>query len=75
MLQPVIDLKSSPDKWVEVPLLEDAMFTLLGFALQYAMNSATVFTGRPLVTTITLGVRTMPATGAISRMKLNGSFL
>ena len=35
------------------------------------MNSLTVFTGKPLVTSITLGVRTRPATGAMSRMKLN----
>ena len=38
------------------------------------MNSATVFGGNAAGTTITLGVRTSPATGAMSRMKSNGSF-
>ena len=58
-----------------MPLPDEAMLTLLGLALQQAMNSATVFTGRALVTVITLGVRTIPATGVMSRMKLKGSFL
>jgi hypothetical protein len=37
------------------------------------MNSATVFAGKFLVTVITLGTRTMPATGAMSSRKLKGS--
>ena len=68
-------LNNSPDKCTEVPLPDDAMFTLVGLALQYAINSATFFTGRLLVTTITLGVRTIPATGVMSRIKLKFSFL
>ena len=39
------------------------------------MNSATLFTGSELVTSITFGVRIRPATGAMSRTKLNGRFL
>ena len=70
MLQPVIDLKSSPDKCVEVPLPDEAILTLPGLALQYSINSATVLTGKLFVATITFGVRTSPATGAISRIKL-----
>ena len=32
--QPVIDLNNSPERCTDVPLPEDAMLTLLGFALQ-----------------------------------------
>ena len=39
------------------------------------MNSATVFAGNEFVTSITLGARTRPATGAMSRMKLKLRFL
>ncbi len=75
ILQPVIELKSSPDRCTEVPLPDEAQLILPGLALQYSMNSATVFAGKEGVTSITLGVRTSPATGAMSRMKLNARFL
>jgi hypothetical protein len=39
------------------------------------MNSATVFAGNEVVTSITLGERMRPATGAMSRTKLKGRFL
>ena len=70
-----MDLNSSPDMCTEVPLPEDAILILLTLFLQYAKNSATLFAGKLGGTTMTLGVRTNPATGAISRMKLNGRFL
>src|SRR6266705_1224755 len=75
MSQPVMDLNSSPDRCTDVPLLEDAILIFPGFALQYAMNSATVLAGKELVTSITFGVLTSPATGAMSRMKSKGRFL
>ena len=59
---------------MDVPLPDDAMLILPGLAL-HRRNSATVFIGGLVVSTITFGVRTMPATGAMSRTKLNGSFL
>src|SRR5439155_14995997 len=55
ILHPVIDMKSSPDMCTDVPLPDEAMLILPGFALQYAMNSATVFAGNALVTSITFG--------------------
>jgi hypothetical protein len=73
--QPVSDLNNSPERCTEVPLPDDAMLILPGLALQYAMNSATVLAGNDGVTSITLGVRTRPATGAISRMTLKLSSL
>src|SRR5262249_48985482 len=75
MSQPVMNLNSSPERCTEVPLPEDAMLILPGFALQYAMNSETDFAGNDTGTSITLGERIKPATGAMSRMKLNGKFL
>ena len=39
------------------------------------MNSATVFAGTLGLTSMTLGTRVMPATGAISRTKLKDNFL
>src|SRR5689334_20592977 len=75
MLQPVIVLKSSPERCTDVPLPEDAMFTFPGLDLHQVTNSATLFAGTPGVTTMTFGVRTRPATGAMSVRKLNGRFL
>src|SRR5690349_2257513 len=75
MLHPVMVLKSSPERCTEVPLPEEAMLTFPGFALHHVTNSATVFGGMPGVITITFGVRTRPATGAMSRTKLNGRSL
>ena len=51
------------------------MFTFPGLALQYAMNSATVFAGTFGLTSMMFGDRVMPATGAMSSTKLNVSFL
>ena len=39
------------------------------------MNSATVFAGKSFGTIITFGTRVMPATGAMSRMKLKLSLV
>src|SRR5437763_16170062 len=65
--QPVIDLKSSPERCTDVPLPEDARFTLPGLALHQVMNSATVFGGSDAGTTITFGVRTRPTPAAMSQ--------
>src|SRR5437868_12992908 len=65
MLQPVMLLKSSPERCTEVPLPDEARFTLPGLALHQEMESPTVFTGSVAGTTITFGVRTSPATGWI----------
>jgi len=43
---------------------------LTGLALAYAINSGKVFAGTDGIQSMTLGVRIIPATGAISRMKL-----
>ena len=44
MKVPVIDLKSSPDKWMDVPLPELAMLNLPGLALSARTKSATLLT-------------------------------
>src|SRR3954470_24909795 len=75
ILQPVIIMKSSPDMCTEVPLPDDAMLILPGLALQYSMNSGTVLAGKALVTSITLGERTSPATGCMSVTMLKLRFL
>ena len=65
----------SPDRCTEVPLPEEAMFTLPGLAFTYSMNSATVVAGTSLLTVITFGVRWNEAIGAMSRTKLNLRFV
>ena len=59
MSTPAIILNSSPARWAVV----DAMLSLPGLALAYAMNSGTVFAATDGWTTITSGTRMMPATG------------
>jgi hypothetical protein len=59
-----------PAPWGGVPVPADAMLTLPGLVLAWAMNSATVLAGNDGCTTMTRGWRMMVATGAISRMKL-----
>jgi tripartite-type tricarboxylate transporter receptor subunit TctC len=49
----------------------DAMVSLLGWALAWAMNSGTVVTGTEGFTSMAKGSRLMPATGVMSRIKLN----
>src|ERR1700730_8680082 len=66
-------MNSSPDRWTEVPMPGDAMLILRGLALAWAMNSATVMAGTDRLTSMTLGERTRPATGAMSLRKLYGS--
>jgi len=66
ILQPVIIENISPDMCTDVPVPDEAQLIFPGFALQYAMNSATFFAGKDEVTSMTLGVRTSPATGAMS---------
>ena len=72
---PAAILNNSPAKWLILPLPADAMLTLPGLALACAMNSATVVAGTDGCTTIRLGVVMIPATGAVSRMKLKFSFV
>jgi hypothetical protein len=48
----------------------DPMLTLPGLALAQAINSGMVLAGTDGFTTMRVGNRTMPATGAMSRMKL-----
>src|SRR6516165_4088070 len=52
------------------PVTTRAMLILPGLALAYAMNSGTVLAGTDGWISITLGTRSMPATGAMSWMKL-----
>ena len=66
MLIPVSILNSSPDMWIVEPLPEDAMLSLPGLALAYAISSGMVLIGSEGFTTTTLGKRIMPATGAMS---------
>ena len=72
---PVIAMNNSADRCTEVPLPDDARLTLPGLALAWSMNSCTVLAGTLGCTVITFGTRIRPPTGAMSRMKLNGSFL
>jgi hypothetical protein len=71
---PAIILNSSPARWVEVPVPPDATLSLPALSLAYAMNSGRLLTGIDGCTTMTLGTRISPATGAMSRMKLKLSF-
>ncbi|MDB5940598.1 MAG: hypothetical protein JWQ13_164 [Ramlibacter sp.] len=73
MPTPLMNLKSSPDRWTEVPAPDEAMLILSGFFLPYSMNSATFFAGKFFVTVMTLGTRTMPPTGTMSSRKTKGS--
>src|SRR5262244_1518354 len=75
MLMPAIIVNSSPNTWPGVPMPPDAMLSLAGLALAWAMSSGTVVAGTDGFTTMTLGTRVNPATGAISRMKLKLSLL
>ena len=75
MSMPAISLNSSPDMCTDVPLPEEAKLSLPGLAFACAMNSATVLAGKSGGTTIRFASRKVPATGTVSRMKLNGSFL
>ena len=70
MSVPVMNLNNSPAICGDVPTPGDAMLILPGLALAKAMNSGTVLAGNAGTTTMTAGSRLMPATGAMSRMKL-----
>ena len=70
MLRPAIILNNSPATWGVDPIPADAMLILPGLALAKAMNSGTVLAGTDGFTSMTLGTRIMPATGAMSRMRL-----
>ena len=52
---PAMRLNSSPDRWVDVPVPEEAKVILPRFALAWAMNSATDFAGEEFGTTMRLG--------------------
>jgi hypothetical protein len=56
--------------WMVDPLPEDAMLSLPGLALAYAINSGIDLTGTDGFTTTTFGKRIRPATGSTSRRKL-----
>src|SRR5262245_35613180 len=70
MSTPVISLNNSPAMWPELPLPPEAILILPGLALARVTNSDSVLAGTDGCTTMTLGRRTMLATGAMSRMKL-----
>jgi hypothetical protein len=70
MLTPVIILNSSPATCCGEPILGVPMLILPGVALAEAMNSGRVFAGNDECIVMTIGKRTTPATGAMSRMKL-----
>src|SRR5215471_20111958 len=72
-LMPVIILSNSPDRCGDVPTPPEAKLILPGLALAWAMNSATLLAGTAGCTSMTFANRINPATGALSRMKLNGS--
>ena len=71
ILVPVSDMNSSPARWIDVPLPVDAIASLPGLALRWAMNSGTVCTGSDGLTLSTLGVRRTPETGAKSVFRSN----
>ncbi len=72
MSMPAIILNSSPARWEADPVPNDAMVILPGLALASAIRSATVLAGTDGFATITMGKETSPATGAMSRCRLNG---
>ncbi len=51
----VMRLNSSPERWVEVPVPEEAKVILPRFALACATNSMTDFAGEEFGTTMRLG--------------------
>ncbi|MNT28607.1 hypothetical protein D3C72_1643040 [compost metagenome] len=63
-------LKSSPDRWVELPAPDDANEYLPGLALASLIRSATLDTGRSLFTISTLLMDAVYATGRRSRSAL-----
>ena len=69
MSMPVIILNNSPATCGGVPLPDDAIESLPGLALAYAMNSGTVLAGTDGFTTIMWGSRLMAAIGAMSRIR------
>jgi hypothetical protein len=67
-------MNSSPARWPALPIPADAMLTFPGLALAWAMNSGTVRAGTDRLTAMIRGALLMPATSAMSRMKLKLSF-
>ena len=72
MSTPVIDLNSSPDKWIELPLPEEAKLSSPGFSLTSAISSATEWTSTSGLTTSTLGTVATSVTGAKSLIGSKG---
>ena len=72
MKVPVMLLKSSPARWMEVPLPLDAMFSLPGCDLATRMKSCTLLMpmarALSVLTTITLGTAATRVMGAKSLM-------
>src|SRR5437660_1103707 len=67
---PVIILNSSPARWVEFPMPPDAMLSLFGLVLAWAMRSGMLLMDSDGFTSATSGERVTLATGSMSRMKL-----
>src|SRR5215471_5477612 len=57
MSTPAIILNNSPDTWGELPLPGDAIVTLPGLALAYAMSSGIVLAATVGFTAMTYGAR------------------
>jgi hypothetical protein len=72
MLIPAILLNSSPAKWEAEPVPNEAIVTLPGFALAWAISSATLLAGTDGCATNIIGKAARPETGAISRRTSNG---
>src|SRR4029079_7266367 len=72
---PVIVLNSSPDRWIDVPLPDDAKLSLPGFAFAYAISSCTDLNGNDGLTTSTFGTPATRITGAKSLTWSYGIFL
>jgi hypothetical protein len=70
-----IILNSSPCRCDVTPMPPDPMLILPGWALASLIGSGIVRAGKDGCTTSTLGVRAMPATGAMSWMRLKLRFL
>jgi hypothetical protein len=70
MLTPVIILNSSPERGT-VPAVGAPKFSFPGLALAWVMSCGIVSTGSDRLTETRFGTRMMPATGVMSRMKLN----
>jgi hypothetical protein len=72
---PATDLKSSPDRWFDVPWPKDAKSSLPGCDLARATSSFTFFAGTSGCTTRMFGTEATSVIGAKSFSASNGMFL